>query len=337
MSEEDDEETNPFLINFIKEHVVPVIKDREYYILPLTLVEEGSTNSHQTGMIIENREEGLTIAIFDPEGADKVNPALITFGRVLKTHLSLYLNKPCVLMANSDVSRGIGIQGTISIPFCVMFTYMWFYVFINVCEKIKKPMKEWINKIEESLTNHVLSKKEPKKYICAFSYNVVENILKYISSLQEDVDVKYEKSIIKALKEVEDLNRIQLYKDKVSLSTMAKIIFCRHVEVLDNLDEHKYFYDCEGDDECKKDEMCISKKCMEVPIFQNTYEIRDRNGVRVDDKILEKLYENLDIDYDIDVDNNLVSYTDDEGEKLIDYKGYTLHLIDTVKYNKKRR
>lgn len=335
--EDDNEDTNPFLITKIKNIInyIEESKDR-YHIIPLSTQNYFQDFAHQLGMIIEKTLDDITIAVFDPNGSKNIYEGAIIFTKVLKRYLESHFKVPVYLMENGDVSQSLGIQQQIPIPFCVMFTYMWFYVFYKSSLTIKTPMREWLNLVEKTLTSHVLSKKDPEAYVLSFSYLTVENVLKYISTLpKDDIDEKTYKKLQRDI-DFRDMEIINLYKEDLTIDQLIKLKFCNMLNETIAIPTFKN--SCDNNDECKKGELCLNKKCVAVPIIENTFVVYDKYGEKVENEEVYNLLEKeniFDEGFDIDVDGNLTVYTDEKPDSIIKFRDYTIKLLESIMYDKK--
>lgn len=336
---DDNEDTNPFLIEKIKNMLKYIERSNDrYHIIPLSIKERLEDYGHQLGMIIEKNINDITIALFDPNGSKHMYEGAIIFTKILKRYLEEHFNLPVFLMENSDVSQLIGIQQRVQIPFCIMFTYMWFYVFYKSSISIKTEMKQWLNLVEKTLTSHVLSKKDPEGYILSFSYLTIENILKYISTLpKDDIDEKMLKKIQLDIDFME-IDNINLYKDELTIDQLIKLKFCNMLN--ENIAKQTFKNMCDENDECKKGQICLNKKCIEAPIIENTFVVYNKDGEKVEDEEVYNLLEKekvFDEGFDIDVDGNLTVYTDEKPDSIIRFRDYTIKLIESISYDKKGR
>lgn len=292
----------------------------KYLCIPITLQLE---QRHQNGLMLEQGENHFTLAFFEPHGAYGEKDVIITFGKTLKSYLSSrYPDKTINLMFNDKVSRSLGLQNSLSIPLCVMFTYLWFYVLYQACLIINDKMENWINNVESMTADYVMNQQDPELFMFRFSYFVIQQTNIYISRndkiLKNTVDYKNAYENIRKLfyKEGSIDKNLNDIKDTISISQYIKIIFCILAETVKmpnytarHLKEYKEL--CETSEDCYQDVLCINKKCRGLsPIYEGIYIVTYRGRILKDVDINNFYINNLNSDnVDYDENNRIIFYS----------------------------
>lgn len=294
----------------------------KYIFVPISIDFKGD-GAHQNGLIVEYSENEITLAFFEPAGTKAMVENVIVFGKLLKPYLEKEFKSNVNIMANSDVSQSLGIQSRLRSSFCVMFTYMWFYLFYKCVYHIHKPMKTWLNSVESLLTSHVLESKDPYTYITSFSYMVVQEILKYTTKNDEYIRTTYsnyrevEAKIIERLKDNEDPDYDEVIKGlrgDLNFTQLVQLTLCNNIELQGIKDvDIDSPQPCEDKGDCNfSNSECINKRCAYLPVYENIYTLRDIEGHRLSEEmynyILDKYFDKWFTPYDsIDVENRIVT------------------------------
>ena len=311
------------LSNLFKNRFDSMKGELKHILIPISINFKGE-GAHQNGLIIEHSKESITLAFFDPEGASRILDNVILFGKTLKSYLEKVFNRQVFIMANSDVSRSLGIQAKLGTSFCVMFTYMWFYLFYISCFKINKPMKVWLNLVESSLSSHILNKQDPVKYILMFSYMTIERIIQYTTNNEKYVrkdSLMYregEKKILERLAESGDEidydKIISGLRGEINFTTLVQLTLCNNIELYGNKEVIEDSpQPCEDKHDCNiENSECINKRCAYLPVYENIYTLRDIEGHRLNEEeynyILDKYFDKWFTPYDsVDVENRIIT------------------------------
>lgn len=295
-------------------------------LIPISMIYPDN-EYHQIGCIVENLEEEITIAVYNPYGAIDLSQ-VIKFFNDIKPRLMDKYTKKINIMADKDVSQRFSIQARVDLPYCVMYTYLWFYLFYRCYKKIKKPMKYWLNLVEKNLTMFVIGQPDPVEFILKFSYFTVENMIKFLNSS----DALVKPSAIEEIKKVKDYKNMAS-KDLSRLGTqeIIKILMC--ISLSEQKQQWIYTASCSDNLECDDGEVCLDRKCMTSPVYENIYRVTDTKN-RDSDSLL-KIIHDKNIKGYLDPDNNFVTYTDRKynGDIVID-RDIFLKYIRSVKYSR---
>ena len=305
-------------------------------LLPLSIsLQEGD---HQIGAIIENGDGEISIALYNPHGTITKLTQVIVFFEAIKPYMANRYNKRILLLANEDVSQYLSIQGKISLPFCVMYTYLWFYVFYNTYKRINKPMKYWITSVEKISTDYILRKGDPENYIVKFSYYTIENMIKYIST-HYSVPQSY---IDKGVNKIKGISRydIELLREddtELAMEHLIKIFICLFLKDKEDIRNGE---ECSSNIECNEDELCLDRKCISSPTYENIFLLRDnRSNPILNTETIEKvltLLREKGMEPLIDADYNIITYSSSpyEGIKRINLGNYYISHQKTIKYTR---
>jgi len=168
------------LNNYIKNYIKPLIQNcKPVIIIPIYITVEGK-GTHSTMMIIENRDNSITIHHYEPHGSENGFFYLYS-GSFLEDFTTLIGS---VTKINTDLNIASSFNGIqyifddLDIGFCEQVTYFWLYVSVLAIytnkSKNKSISNKYFSKIEECLIN-TLSKSELYELVIRFSYNLIMN------------------------------------------------------------------------------------------------------------------------------------------------------------------